>query len=312
MANLIRHKRGTSDPAAGNFTGTGELLVNTTDGGLFTLTDSNSVVEIGAGGGGGEPLRYLHVDGTGTQNLSTTAVTLDFDTTIATSDAGDFTVGAGGEITVVNAGNYYAEYSATGDQTSGSNRVIVSAQIEVNGTVVTGTQADVYSRNTADGDFSAVGSSVLVLSANDVVRVRAFSDSNTLIATVDNSISGLSMFSLSGSGPQGATGATGPAGPSDIPQNSQTGAYTLVAADNGKHVNITTGGVTVPSGVFSAGNVVSIYNDSASTQTITQGGSVTLREGGTANTGNVSLSQRGLCTILCVASNEFVITGHIA
>lgn len=313
MANTIRHKRGTSDPAAGDFTGTGELLVNTTDGGLFTLTDGSSVIEIGAGGGGGgEPLRYLHVDGTGTQNLSTTAITLDFDTTIATSDAGDFTVGTGGEITVVNAGNYYVEYSATGDQTAGSNRIIISAQLEVNGTVVTGSQADVYSRNTTDGDFSAVGSSLVVLSANDVVRVRAFSDSNTLTATIDNSISGLSMFSLSGSGPQGATGATGPAGPSDVPQNSQTGAYSLVSSDNGKHVNITTGGVTVPSGVFSAGNVVSIYNDSASSQTITQGASVTLREGGTANTGNVSLSQRGLCTILCVASNEFVITGHIA
>lgn len=314
MANTIRHKRGTSDPAAGDFTGTGELLVNTTDGGLFTLTDGSSVIEIGAGGGGGgEPLRYLHVDGTGTQNLSTTAITLDFDTTIATSDAGDFTVGTGGEITVVNAGNYYVEYSATGDQTGGSsNRLIISAQLEVNGTVVAGSQADVYSRNTTDGDFSAVGSSFVVLSANDVVRVRAFSDSNTLTATIDNSISGLSMFSLSGSGPQGDTGATGPAGPSDVPQNSQTSAYTLVLSDNGKHVNITTGGVTVPSGVFSAGNVVSIYNDSASTQTITQGASVTLREGGTANTGNVSLSQRGLCTILCVASNEFVITGHIA
>ena len=312
MANVIRHKRGTSDPAAGNFTGTGELLVNTTDGGLFTLTDSNSVVEIGAGGGGtGTPLRYLHVDGTGTQNLSTTAITLDFDTTIATSDAGDFTVSAGGEITVINAGTYFIEYSATGDQTSGSNRIIISAQLEVNGTVVTGSQADVYSRNTADGDFSAVGSSVVVLSANDVVRVRAFSDSNTLIATVDNAISGLSMFTLSGSGPQGPTGATGPQGPTDVPQNAQTSAYTLVASDNGKHVSITTGGVTVPSGVFSAGNIITIYNNSGSNQTITQGASVTLREAGTANTGNRTLGQRGLATILCVASNEFVVTGTI-
>ena len=296
MANLIRHKRGTSDPAAGNFTGTGELLVNTTDGGLFTLTDSNSVVEIGAGGG--EPLRYLHVDGTGTQNLSTTAVTLDFDTTIATSGAGDFTVGAGGEITVVNAGNYYAEYSATGGQASGNNRTTITAQIEVNGTVVTGSQADVYSRSADEGGFSAVGSSVLVLSANDVVRVRAFGDSNSITPIVDNSISGLSMFSLSGGG-----------GPSGIPQNSQTGAYTLVLGDNGKHINITTGGVTVPSGVFSAGNVVSIYNDSSSDQTITQAASVTLRLAGAATTGNRTLAQYGLVTVLCVASDEFVISG---
>jgi hypothetical protein len=94
-----------------------------------------------------------------------------------------------------------------------------------------------------------------------------------------------------------------------VPQNSQTAAYTLVASDNGKHINITTGGVTVPSGVFNVGDVVSIYNDSGSDQTITQGASVTLREAGTANTGNRTLGQYGLVTVLCVASNEFVISG---
>ena len=47
MANVIRHKRGTSDPVAGDFSQTAELLVNTTDGGLFTKTDGGSVVEIG-------------------------------------------------------------------------------------------------------------------------------------------------------------------------------------------------------------------------------------------------------------------------
>lgn len=47
MANLIRHKRGTSNPVAGDFSETAELLVNTTDGGLFTRTDGGSVVEIG-------------------------------------------------------------------------------------------------------------------------------------------------------------------------------------------------------------------------------------------------------------------------
>ena len=52
MANVIRHKRGTSDPVAGDFSQTAELLINTTDGGLFTKTDGGSVVEIGSGGGG--------------------------------------------------------------------------------------------------------------------------------------------------------------------------------------------------------------------------------------------------------------------
>ena len=94
-----------------------------------------------------------------------------------------------------------------------------------------------------------------------------------------------------------------------VPQNAQGSSYVLVAADSGKHISISTGGVTVPSGVFSVGDAVTIYNNSGSNQTITQGGSVTLRQVGTANTGNRTLSQYGLATVLCVASNTFVITG---
>ena len=94
-----------------------------------------------------------------------------------------------------------------------------------------------------------------------------------------------------------------------IPQNAQTSAYILAASDVGKHISITTGGVTVNASIFSAGDAVTIYNNSGSNQTITQGTSVTLRSAGTANTGNRTLAQYGVCTVLCVASNTFVISG---
>jgi hypothetical protein len=67
--------------------------------------------------------------------------------------------------------------------------------------------------------------------------------------------------------------------------------------------------VTVPSGIFSEGDVISVYNNSASNQTITQGTSVTMYFSGTSTTGNRTLSQRGLSTILCVGSNTFIIGG---
>jgi hypothetical protein len=94
-----------------------------------------------------------------------------------------------------------------------------------------------------------------------------------------------------------------------VPPNAQTSAYVLVATDNGKHISITTGGVTVPASVFAIGDTVTIYNDSGSSQTITQGASVTMYLVGTATTGNRTLAQRGLCTVLCVASDTFVATG---
>jgi len=108
------------------------------------------------------------------------------------------------------------------------------------------------------------------------------------------------------SGPQGTQGASGP---TNLPQNSESTAYTLQTTDVGKFINITTGGVTVPSGVFSIGDIVSIYNNSATSQTITQGTSATLRLAGTAVTGNRTLDGYGVCTLLCVATNTFVISG---
>ena len=95
----------------------------------------------------------------------------------------------------------------------------------------------------------------------------------------------------------------------DLVNSDKTAAYVPAATDNGKLINITTGGITINASVFTAGQNVTIYNNSASSQTITQGTSVTMYLAGTATTGNRTLAQRGIATILCVASNTFVCSG---
>jgi len=94
-----------------------------------------------------------------------------------------------------------------------------------------------------------------------------------------------------------------------VPQNARSSAYTLVASDAGRHISITTGGVAVPVGVFAVGDVISIYNNSATAQTITQSSGVTLRQAGFTTTGNRTLGSYGIATLLCVAANTFVISG---
>jgi hypothetical protein len=93
--------------------------------------------------------------------------------------------------------------------------------------------------------------------------------------------------------------------------NSQTTGYTLVAADAGKTISITTGGVTIPNAVMAAGNIVTIYNNSGSSQTITQGASLTLQWAGqaTSSTGNRTLGLYGLCTLVFISSSNAVISG---
>ena len=96
-----------------------------------------------------------------------------------------------------------------------------------------------------------------------------------------------------------------------LPINAQGSAYTLVAKDNGNLVSISSGNVTVPAGVFTTpfGQAITVYNNSAVTRYITQGAGTTLRLGGTAATGNRTLTQYGLATIVCVSANTFVVSG---
>lgn len=88
----------------------------------------------------------------------------------------------------------------------------------------------------------------------------------------------------------------------DIPQNSQTSAYSLVAADAGKHISITTGGVTIPASVFAAGDAITVVNDSASDQTITCSAVTTYLANDTSTKTSLTLKARGIATFLFVSA----------
>jgi hypothetical protein len=96
-----------------------------------------------------------------------------------------------------------------------------------------------------------------------------------------------------------------------LPINSQTSAYVVAASDNGKVISITTGGVTVNNSIMSAGMVVTIYNNSGSSQTITQGAGVTLQWAGQASstTGSRTLGLYGMATVVFLSASSAIITG---
>ncbi len=118
-------------------------------------------------------------------------------------------------------------------------------------------------------------------------------------------------------GAQGAVGATGAQGaqgvqgsPGTLTLNEKSSNYTLVASDNSKIISITAAiSITVPSGVFSAGDTVTIVNNTNATRSIVQGSGVTMYTAGTSTTGNKSLIQRGIATVICVSSDTFFISG---
>lgn len=146
----------------------------------------------------------------------------------------------------------------------------------------------------------------------------AFTDNQTAIVGSNNQViynasgvlTGSSGLTFDGTTVTGTAVADASGLVRNVPVNTQTSGYTLVASDNGKYVNITTGGVIVPSGVFANGQNVTIYNNSTSSQTITQGSGAVMTLVGTTLTGNRTLAGNGLCTVLCVATpGTFIITG---
>ena len=94
----------------------------------------------------------------------------------------------------------------------------------------------------------------------------------------------------------------------DFSSTTKTSSYILTASDIGTLVQ-TNATVTVNQNIFTAGNATTIYNNSASNIAINQGTGVTFYLAGTATTGNRTLAQRGVATVLCVASNAFVVSG---
>ena len=94
----------------------------------------------------------------------------------------------------------------------------------------------------------------------------------------------------------------------DIPVITQSAVYQIAATDNGRVIS-TTANVTVNGTILTIGEAVSVYNNTSANITIISGSGATMYLGGTATTGNRTLAQRGLATVLMVASNTFVISG---
>lgn len=91
--------------------------------------------------------------------------------------------------------------------------------------------------------------------------------------------------------------------------NTQSTSYTLVASDAGKAIIRTGGDITVPSSVFTAGDMVTIINDAATSASINQGSGLTMYTTSEAATGNRTLSQRGAATILFTSASVAYISG---
>ena len=102
-------------------------------------------------------------------------------------------------------------------------------------------------------------------------------------------------------GPLRRVGIDNVSGGSGIIGTSAAGKLLRVSSSN-----IT---LTIPSGTYTAGDMITFFNVSSTDLTIAQGSSTTIYNSADGTTGNRTLAAKGLATLVCTASNEFVISG---
>lgn len=100
----------------------------------------------------------------------------------------------------------------------------------------------------------------------------------------------------------------------DVPQSgsAKTASYTLTVNDVGQFIEVGSGGsITIPDATFSAGDAVSVFNNTASGVTITCSITTAYLAGTDADKASVTLATRGVATVLFLSGTVCVMSGNL-
>ena len=262
----------------------GNLFTSLTGGGGITVNQSTGAIVLGSSATPNATTSTI-VSRDASGNFSANVITANLTGVVTGSVSG-------------NAGSVTNGVYTTGDQNIGGNKTFTST---VNGTITNANLATTATYAQSFNTSTLVANAVTAVQAGTVTTAAqpAITSVGTLgVLTVTNAITGGSISDSVGNVRSIAI------------RNTAT-SYVLTAADNGQMVSITTGSVTVNSGVFASpfGQTVSVYNNAVTSMSILAGAGVTLRLAGTLSTGTRTLARYGVATMICVASNTFVVSG---
>jgi hypothetical protein len=245
-------------------------------------------------------------DGVTTIDFGSTGLTPNTATSGAVTVAGTLAVANGGTgLTAGTSGGVLA-YTATG--TLASSAALTANALVIGGgagvapsTTTTGTGVLTFlgtpsSANLAAAVTDETGSGALV-----------FATSPTLVTPVLGTPSSGVLSSCTVDG-------TNKVGYLNIPQSgsSKTTSYTLVVGDVGEYILLgASGAIVIPDATFAAGDVVTIFNNTASTATITCSITTAYIAGTFTDKATMTLAAAGVATVLFITSTLCVVSGNV-
>lgn len=135
------------------------------------------------------------------------------------------------------------------------------------------------------------------------------------------SLIGVTVGPTGPTGPTGSTGPTGATGPTGSSSSvlaivSQTGTtYTLQAGEVNDLVTLNNASpitLTIPPSVFSANDTINVAQIGAGQVTFAQGAGVTINSTGATSTAPKLRAQYSTASVICTASNTFLVVGDIS
>ena len=286
-----------------------------------TLATVNSNVGT-FGGTGAIPVVTVNAKGLVT-GVTTTAVTSTNDgaLTLAVSGTG---LSGSGTFTANQAGA--SSFTVTSNATN-ANTVSTIVARDASGNFSAGTITASLT-GTASSTTNIPNLTGAITSNNTTTSLGSFTSSQLATALTDETGSGSAVFATSPTltTPALGTPASGTLSSCTVdgtylvgykqipPAGTKTSSYTLIAGDVGKFVELGSGGtVVVPASVFSAGDAIIIFNNTASSITCTCSDVTTVYKGGTdADISTFSVTTRGVANILFISATVAVVTGNLS
>ena len=329
--NLALELIGTGDQAGswGNTTNTnlGTLIEQAISGYVTqgVTTGNTTSITIPDGATGVARNMFIELTGTGGTNtvLAVPANKKLYFIYNNTSGAVTVKVGAGTGVSVaatekkilVSNGTDIVEATSYLTSIASSLNLTTLTATSANITTLTGTSANITT-------FTATSSNITTLTGTsaNITTFTATSSNITTLSTTSGTVTTLGSTSanittLTGTSGTITTLLDGAGNVRNIPSagSSKTSNYTLAITDIGEFVTVgTAGSITVPNDIFSAGNAVSLYNDTTGNVTVSLTITTAYIAGTNADKASVALATRGLATILFVNPSLCVISGNVS
>jgi len=277
---------------AGSLTVTADTTLTKTTGSSLTSTSSQYAVILAS---------------PASANITITAPTTAAKPYIVINTSGTYTVTfkASGQTGVVLAANERCVVAYNGTDYVKTSPAVVSGVVPVSGGGTNASTASISSFNNITG-YSASGATGTT-STNLVFSTSPTITTPTLVTPVLGTPSSGTLSNCTIDG-------TNSAGYLNIPQNAQTGSYTTVLSDAGKHIYHAAGAgaatYTIPANgsvAYPIGTVIAFVNLSSTAISIAN--SDTMYWGYFGTTGTRTLGQYGVANAMKVASTTWVITG---